>query len=598
MTFGNAEFDDLLRKIILNKKRHSTYQDCCDHAEEMSWHFYGVRPDELLDRARPNEEGNITKYRKENYEPITKSAADKSITITSKIFNPNLYSIRWEKGEQANKSADELKTYSLDYYPEYNSVVNYTKEVLLRKMLADPNAIVAVTTEPTEDENKRVKPVMKIYGSPSIWYYDEDHYLVNTGVEDDIIYYFDYYDKDMTISFTAYIKAEGANRRVIINEDKRYVYELETIPVWKLRGMSDSMDTGEVMFKSFFSAAVPYWNNAIIHESDVFAAYIRHLFPQRYELSETCQYKQDINGMLQKCSGGKLNDGSGGYINCPNCSGSGYQPISAYGVYRYSKDKLSDGTQMGIDPVGYINVPIDATKMLEERANSQIAKGMWAINMDIEDKVGEVQSGVAKVIDRSAQYDTLSTIAGVVFDIHLTNWFYYANALMFGVETIAKGNDKKEIDKNLPQINKPTHFDIASVTELVESFKASNDSGLDSNYLQMKQIEIQSRDLTTNPDLKMFTVMILELDPLPRMPSEDVDRNVSRGYIRKVDAVIHFNIKAFVERAIRENRDFAKLPREQQIAILEKYGQATITAAKSQIELPPDDETGGTGPTD
>lgn len=88
MIYGTPEFEKLLKDVISNEKRHDNYECTVEHAEEMSWHLYGVKPEKLLNRTRPNEDPDITQYRLDNYEPITKSAADKAVHIVSKIFNP------------------------------------------------------------------------------------------------------------------------------------------------------------------------------------------------------------------------------------------------------------------------------------------------------------------------------------------------------------------------------------------------------------------------------------------------------------------------------------------------------------------------------
>jgi hypothetical protein len=219
--------------------------------------------------------------------------------------------------------------------------------------------------------------------------------------------------------------------------------------------------------------------------------------------------------------------------------------------------------------------------MLEERAARMEMKGMWAINMDVEDEVGENQSGVAKVIDRSAQYDTLYNIGSVVFDVHLQNAFYFFNKYMFGVADRSAG---KEPEGNLPEINKPTQFDIASTAELVANYKVAKDSGLDPNFLQIKQIEIGTRDLTTNPDLKKFTNLLLDLDPLPGMDANTVGLNVSKFFIRQVEAVIHFNLKRFIERAMREDKNFMEQTREEQVAKLEEFAEEVVKETKPKID--------------
>jgi hypothetical protein len=218
--------------------------------------------------------------------------------------------------------------------------------------------------------------------------------------------------------------------------------------------------------------------------------------------------------------------------------------------------------------------------MLEARVDNMLAQGMWAINMDIEDAVGANQSGVAKIIDRSAQFDTLFNIGSVVFDTHLQNSYYFINKYMFSVAAQSTG---KEDSINLPEINKPTQFDIVSTAELIANYQVASTSGLDTTYLILKTQEIISRDLTTNPDLKQFTLLLLDLDPLAGMSQLIVSSNVGKGFNSKVDAIIHFNIKPFVERAIRENKNFTAMAKDEQLAILEGYANEFITANKPTL---------------
>lgn len=591
MIFGTEEFDDRLIDIIRNGARHPNYQESVDHAEVMSWHFYGNTPDKLLSRVRPNEDPEITKYRSINYEPHTKSAADKSVNITSKIFNPNLYSIRWEKDKE-NANAAKLREYTIDYYPKYNSLVAFTKDVLLRKMLADPNAVAAVKPDDIpENQTETLEPIVILYGSSNVWDYDDDHYLIFLSKHhyDKLEYYkFEYYDKDEMVTFEVAVKDIGKTHRLVWGDIEPYEYgfEIDTPPVWHLQGLVEAKDDGSTVYKSFFHSAVPFWNDAITHESDLKGAFIRHLFPQKYEVAEQCRFRYPYEGIPYPCQGGKIRygnpNGETKTIDCPHCSGSGFEPIGPYGVYRIQKEKLTDTAPLGIDPIGYISVPTDATKMLDERVDKLMKKGMWAINMDVEDEVGQIQSGTAKQIDRSAQSDMLYTIGSVVFDVHIQNMFFYINKFKFGVES--KSLNKKD-DENLPQINKPTMFDILSTAELMNNYKVGKDSGLDTNFLVTKQQEILSKDLTTNPDLKMFNMMLLDLDPLAGMNDITIGSNVMRGFTAKKDAVIHFNIRPFVERAMREHNDFAAIDKAEKVTILDGYAQEFIKANKVTLDI-------------
>lgn len=579
MIYGTPEFDNALIKIIRPGQksddgyRHSCYAECCEHAKEMSWHIFGDKPVELLNRIRPREDPAVTDYRVQNYEPLTKSAADKAINIISKIFNGNLYSIRWK---EKSKSSEELKEYTLEYYPDNNSIVNYMKDVLLRRMIADPNGLAVVKLqEVPQRDTEEVRPVLALYGSENVWNYDADHYLINTAVETDKTvkwFYFEYYDRSRYIYFRAYVTP---NTDLVIEEIESYAHDFKEIPAWFLGGKSESLSDGKVIYKSYFDSAIPYWNSAIVHNSDLLGSYINHIYPQKYELSEACNYRFQEK---YPCRQGTIKYEDGSTHDCPKCDGTGYRNMAGpYGVYKISKDKLSEGDPVGIDPVGYINVPIDAAKMLEERADKMQRMGLWAINMDVEDEIGANQSGVAKVIDRSAQYDTLYNIATNVFDRQLQNTYYFFNKYMFQVLENAP-------EANLPEINKPTQFEVYSAAELINNFKAAKDSGLDPNYLQIKQQEILTRDLTTNTDLKTFGFLLLDLDPLPGLDQITISSNVMKGFNRQVDAVVHFNLKRFIEKAMKEDRGFVTKAKEEQVEILEKYGNEFVKQNKPKLD--------------
>lgn len=588
MIYGSEEFNNALIKLIKHSHRedgkhgrHSCYDQCVEHAEEMSWHLYGVTPVDLLERVRPREDPAIKQYRIENYEPTTKSAADKAINVVSKIFNPNLYSIRQKEQTTSGK---ELWEYTMEYYPEHNSIVNFTKDVVLRKMLADPNGVLAVKPRyMPQTDAEQLQPMLLLFGSANIWDFDFEHYLIFIECEEENgikWFYFQYYDKQKYISFRAYLSPNEQLYPEILEE---YNWNLSEIPVWRLQGLVESKDNGEIMYKSFFASAAPFWNLAIIHESDVLGAYINHMHPLRWEISEECNYRKEWEGSMWPCRGGTITYGKGAEAfaeSCPECGGTGTKSFGPYGVMKIPKSKLDP--DLGVNtPVDYVNVPTEATKMLEERAARMEQKGMWAINMDVEDEVGEVQSGVAKTIDRSAQYDTLLNIATVVFDVHLTNSFYFFNALMNGVKD---GSANKETDKNLPEINKPTQFDIAGTPELINNLKSAKESGLDASVLNIKEQEILTRDFTTNPDLKQFSQKLLDLDPIQGQTPDEISLNVMKGFLSQVDAVIHFNKKRFIERAISENDKFLTLPKQEQIEILQKYGEEFVKKNKPKLD--------------
>lgn len=586
MIYGTAEFKTTLKGIMMDGVRHPLYQQSTAHAEAMGVHICGDKPDFLLKRTRPREDPEVTTYRIDNYEPTTKAGADKALDIVSKIFNPSLYSILWK---DSNAEIKKLQGYTLEYYPVYNSVVTFDKDVLLKSMIADPNAVIAERPRVIpENDAVRAEPISVIYASRNVYWFDKDCFLIfnrKEEVQGITYYYWVYYDKTQFLEFKSWwIENEKTIYTTVLEQ---FVHNFNEIPAWFLRGKSKTMPNGEILFESFFSSALPHWNLAVIHESDLLGAYIMHMHPQKTVWTEECQHTFLWDGVNHKCvhgvmkaQGVKSTDRSG--EECPVCQGSGRTAVvTAYGEYQFQRSKLDDIVPTGLKPVEYLNIPTDATKMLEERTREMNKKALWSINMDVEDEVGENQSGIAKVIDRSGQYDTLHNIASVVFDVHLPNQYYFKNKYMFAIQ--ASSENKKE-DKNLPEINKPTQFDILTTAELINNFAAAQKAGVDKNYLRVKAIEIANRDFATSPDVKRYVIATLELDPLYGYTVDEISVGVNAGTIRKTDWTIHNNLKPFLDKAMAANPKFLTLDKQEQIKLMETYANELIKAEKPRID--------------
>jgi len=591
MIYGSEEFNDTLVAVIKEKYRHPYYERACKIAREMSVHVYGEKPVDLLNRVRPGEDEVIKQYRLDNYEPTTKAPCGKAIKIVSKIFNPNLSSIIFPNTANAKK----LKEYTMEYYPEYNSLAVFNKDVTLKKMIADANAVMAVKPQrKPRNDAERVKPIVLIYGSENVWNWDYDHFLVylyDKKEEDDIVYTFDYFDYKQIIRFEAKIINTASKQQELVLEvieDESYVHNFTdktgapTIPAWRLGGNSVPLGDGEIVYESFFADAQAHWNLSIIHQSDIQGSFTKHMNPQRMVIGEECHNQRQIDGVLFRCSHGLLRSGmSTMSYPCEVCNGSGKVSSSPYEDNIILKTKLEEISSLSIQPVEYVKVPVDATKLLVEQAKDMVREGNAAINMDVEDKVGENQSGIAKVYDRSAQNNTIYDIGSRMYDVIFNNQFYFMNKYMNGTEDASA---QKNTDENLPQVNKPTSFNIESISEMLAGLKQASEAGVDRNVQQAKEIAYLSRDMETNPMMKTYYVTLINLDPLYRMTQDDIDINLMKGLVYKTDAVVHANLKPFVDRALQQNAKFLELKKEDQLVILKTYADELITAEQPKID--------------
>lgn len=388
------------------------------------------------------------------------------------------------------------------------------------------------------------------------------------------------------------IELRGPVDHLCLNENRQ-----KQIPAFRLGGNSIPLSDGEVMFESFFADAQANWNLSIGYQSDIQGAFTKHMYPQRMVIGEECHNEKMVDGLRYKCNNGSLKAVGGHSQNiypCDLCDGSGKIGSSPYDDHIVLKSKLDELEKLGMSPVEYVRVPVDATKLLVEQAKDMIYEGNAAINMDVEDRVGANQSGIAKVYDRSGQSNTIYDIGCRMFDVIMNNQFYFMNKYMNGTEDTSAG---KNTDENLPQVNKPTSFDIETISELLAGLKNAKDAGVDRNVQQAKEIAYLSRDMETNPGLKKYYISIIELDPLFGMTPDEISLSLSLGIVRKVDATLHTNLKPFFDKAMEETNDkFLEMPKQEKLVILEKYANDLIAKEKPKLDVMDDGtERIGTG---
>jgi hypothetical protein len=550
--------------------KHENYAACRLHAEEMSWHVYGTKPERLLKRTRPREDPAITQYRLDSYEPITQSVCKKGLSIVHKIFDPNLYSIQFEDTKQAK----ELKEYTLDEYPKFNSIPNYLANFVTKKMIADPNGVILVQPYYYDISGaERVEPFATCYHSRDIFLSTDEYVLLfdkcieverpnNQGKQKR--WFFTFVTTKSVFKF--YAELSHNSQEVIITTVASYDHNFDELPLWSLMG--DYSDHKEGVFQSFFYAAVPFWNEAVNDHSDVTGAYRMHMWPQKWEVADECEYVEDGK---YPCTGGYVfNAEAQSKHKCPGCGGSGYKTAkSPYESHLVNRDKFltGEGTANIQVPFGYVTVPVEATKMLEEKADKNLLMGLEALSMDVVNEIGLNQSGKAKEMDRTELNDFLKRISSVMFDVHMVNIYYYFTKYMFDV------SDPTQVDKIQPTIVKPTQFDVYSSTELTEQFAKSKEAKLNPSYLAVKQAEIQNKEFQTNPQLLATLNLQLYLDPLAEVMPDEITMMLTNGTITKESAIIHDNIRMFVSRAMEEHKDFAEMERMKQWEILEGYAE-------------------------
>lgn len=567
-------YDDLISAC------HDAYKEACDHAAEMAVHVFGDKPETLLRRVRPREDDAIRQYRLDSFEPITKSTCKKALNVVHKVFNSDGYSIRFE----SDKESQKLKVYALEEYPRFNSIINYFANFVLKKAIADPNGVILVQPfKQVTNSLETVQPFLTCYASKDIHLIEEGEYgfFFNKFEKDGKVkrWYYTYADR-MAIH---YLILEKNNSAIpTLTEVWRYEHGRDQVPFWHLGG--DFSDKAEGLLESFFSGALPFWNEVIMDHSDLRGSIRMHMFPQKWEVADECEYvEKGDDGRSFACDGGYIfNQDKGQKYKCPECNGYGRKTVKGpYESYLVNKDRFSEqGFQV---PFGYVEPGTEATKLLKEERDMGLLKGLSALNMDVLNNIGTNQSGISKDIDKRTELkEFLQKIADQFFEVHFPNAFDWFAWYMFSVQFAF---NKEKLNAVQPQIAKPTEFDVYSVVELTEQFKGAKQSGLNPSFLVVEQAEIQNKKFQRNPDLLKVLNLELELDDLAEISRDDISIMLGNGTITKESAVIHDNIRAFVRRALEEDKNFADKSYLDKKEVLIGYAKEVIDASRIHLDM-------------
>jgi len=183
--------------------------------------------------------------------------------------------------------------------------------------------------------------------------------------------------------------------------------------------------------------------------------------------------------------------------------------------------------------------------------------------MDIIDKVGENQSGTAKVIDRSELNSFLNKVSDNLFDNIIFNAYKFISLWRFNVVN----------EVTFPVINKPTNFNALNEGMLIEEIKTISEAGLDTTQYELDLID---KKYPNDKEKQLYNKNVLTLDPLAgRTEEEKVDIRLSGG-VTQEQFIISSNIRGFLLDAIEKDEDFLLKSREEKQNKLNELAKAQI----------------------
>ena len=556
--------------LVDEKILHPNYVDNVDQALQMGVHIKGDKPAELLETYRPNEPSEVRNYRLEIYEQITKTQGKRIVNVLSKIQQSSNYSIKFP--EQKNVSEeDNLETYTSNDYPHFGSITNWAFDVALKQNLLDANSLVVVMPLVIPDDNVSfLKPFTFIYRSDQVIDYGLNYYTILLD-EKNIV-------KEEPLNVWLIVTDSQILKIIQVDPTDLSKIQIEVlfefsfgeVPAYFMKG-DYREETIPFAYDSFISGILPTWNKAVRMDSDLDAQYNQHLFLERVEIevecSAGCQKSEDKEINVRLINGKE--------VVCQSCKGSGWiNGRSPMGVTQVRKDAFEgDGTEF--PGVTYIEKPTDIVELTEKKVKELISQGFQSINMDIIDKVGENQSGIAKNVDRGELNSFLNKVSDNLFDNILANAYKYISLWRFGVINEA----------TFPTINKPTSFNALNEGMLIEEIKTISDAGLDTTQYELDLID---KKYPNDKEKQLYNKNVLTLDPLAGKTEEEKSDIKMVGGVTQEQFIISSNIRGFLLDAIEEDEDFLNKPRKDKQAKLNELAKAQMV---TPIETAPDGST-------
>ena len=546
--------EDYLKAVSSKKIKHSYYDKTVDHAEQMGVHVDGEKPEKLLNVRRPNEQQEIKDYRLATYEPVTQSLCEKVINTTNKIFNPRLYSFEFPEVE----GDDTLENYLMEDYPYYGSMMNFITETFTQKDYGDPNAVIVIIPENFETiDTQRVKPIPYIFEAEELVDFVDDVYYTFVLDKGNAVKIFDqtqivYYEKRIVKSKETWIKTF------------EYVHDFGFPTCFRLGGIIKG-DSQPYYYESWIRGVLPHWNQVVNLTSDLQAAYVNHLFMEKWEYATEC----DADG----CNSGKIatkvmngQDLEDVELSCKRCSGTGKVSRSPFGIHTINRDAINPDSPLPTPPAGYIDKSIEIVDKVEDRIAKEEKRGLASINFEIVQMVGADQSGIAKAYDREDLNAFLMRYSRHIFKYVLPNLIY---------NTAIWRYPDKDADNIIPKINDPKNFNVISLDSLQSEYVAASQANVSSSYLMHIEKEIVDSKFANNEDARLRNRAVINLNPYPSKSTDDILTYKNLG--EKDWSIYKFiHLTELVDQAIENDDEFLDMSLGEQRKVIDAMAKTEV----------------------
>lgn len=564
-----------------NKREYHYAAKAREFEKDMRIHADGGFPDGLITERRPNEPEIVKTYREKIWVAKTKPYFTKIESTLQKIRRSSDWSIRYkEMTFDKIIEGEKMNDYAEGKYPVFQSVTNWAFSLLLRNYLIDANALVLVAPiEIPELDNEFLKPVATIFNSCDVIDFEEGDYAVVRNKKG-CIYGNNQQGESYYIITTYNIKRyDQINGRHQFSVAFEYVHGLEELPVFKLGGIVIDVYGNHSLYESRISGILPEFNEALREYSDLQAAKVLHLYPERWEYTQ--------NECL-RCKGtGKIIDTTAEnacHVTCNTCQGIGYVATGPYSKMLI-KPSSADQLQVPTPPAGFVEKDVEIIKVQEQSVMDHIHNALASINFEFLTATPLNQSGKAKEVDKDELNNTVHSIAEDL--VKIIDRVY----LFIALYRYSAQYTKDDIIEMLPMISVPEKYDILSTKYFDEQITSAKTNKLNPAIMNAMEVAYATKAFNNDPEIAEHVSLILKLDPLAGISEDDKMSRLSNNGITQLDYIVSSNINKFVDNATELNPGFKDLDSTKQKEII--YQMATVQMEESTADLMPIDLNNG-----
>jgi hypothetical protein len=500
--------------IILTDKKYRPdyYHEWYDVRETMFVHTRGKKPGKILTERRPNEDPEIKKYREMIYEPITKGSIQKAIDKLYRIFQNANFSIQ---------VSDELNAYLSTVKFNENFFYSYIQKFVVPRMIEDPNGwIVWIPTgEGLTNPSIKVDVEPLIISTEQIKYLDKNNITwldekekspikkSNKIVNEGLVYY--------TLTNVGFYKhvQYGDDRKIQFEVIPVYMHNIGKVPGCVLGGDL----TPEKYFESYFSAFVPFANEAIRQYSDWQGVMTTSAFPYREEVGETCDAKGCRDGIIYDSENEE-------HDMCRRCNGTGrIVSRSPFGVFIREKGNAAFSGESSSEPlIRFITPPVDIIQYSGDAWQTLLKKAEDALHLNL---IDEAQSGVAKIIDREDSFAQLTKISNNIFDEIIYKSLVYVEAY------------RNVTNPQAPNIIKPISFSMKTEWDLMQEIINLTDRNAPVSFLIETTKDLARKRFSGNKAVSRLVEVLVSYDPIYTISAKDKISMMQSGIIEKEDVL-------------------------------------------------------------